>query len=772
MITDIRVQDKDERDIIILDVFADAKEAVKKARDIYETSVNGILAAVTEIIEQAYKAYPKNSKTNDAALREHLLENFIQPFAESALEFSYPLILIRPYYFLRIEEQNYDYERRNPNFYGSTFSKLNDDQNCFRLCHELERIQRGIGAGFYPYLPEERPPQRNLIPIYVGKSPTSIPVSFALEDDRIPALIMGVVEKHLDVSSAKTKDERDAQIKQEAKRFSECVVKVIQDIFALPNLVDIDEGIVDQGGRRADIDERRFRVLPSEFAITMFKKYKANPEFHFDIDKALEQAEKKKSLPEKTLEYAKKFDKKRFEKLTTKDLRPLALYDALRTDYSCKRLEHYCHTPFEKFQPFALLTNYKKYVEAFLAFVLTEYVRKGAGVLCIPKFELDAGLKESLCDELKSWLQNHEGKGYHIEPGWANRHIDFTSGEPISLAEAVAQSNSKGGITAFKLSQWIAFWCNNFSAQMPAYHYVPEHSLAEAEIKGKIPAIKKWSANRQLNYLPGISLVNIGVGPSNAKNLTDNLAVLRPIAWLMLGHCGGLRTTLDIGDFVLAQAYVREDRVLDQELPLYVPIPEIFEITEAIKSAAEDVLLKDDVPGREQVEKGRKTPWELFVDLARGRRPDEPVPAEELQHVRAALGLRILTEAEREQVRKRLRVGTVFTTADRNWELAPLDQMIERFDKSRAVAIDMESATIAANGFRHRVFYGSLLCVSDRPLFGTIKMRGMASAFHEQATAKHLEIGIEAVKRIMVDRYRLAASRKIAGFDDPPVGSW
>src|SRR5690606_2698845 len=55
----------------------------------------------------------------------------------------------------------------------------------------------------------------------------------------------------------------------------------------------------------------------------------------------------------------------------------------------------------------------------------------------------------------------------------------------------------------------------------------------------------------------GITMVNIGVGPSNAKTITDHIAVLRPHVWLMLGHCAGLRNTQALGDYVLAHAYVR-----------------------------------------------------------------------------------------------------------------------------------------------------------------------------------------------------------------------
>src|SRR5690606_38160086 len=85
----------------------------------------------------------------------------------------------------------------------------------------------------------------------------------------------------------------------------------------------------------------------------------------------------------------------------------------------------------------------------------------------------------------------------------------------------------------------------------------------------------------------GISLVNIGVGPSNAKTITDHLAVLRPEAWVMIGHCGGLRASQSIGDYVLAHAYLRDDHVLDDVLPPEIPIPPIAEIQQTLTRAAE-----------------------------------------------------------------------------------------------------------------------------------------------------------------------------------------
>ena len=87
----------------------------------------------------------------------------------------------------------------------------------------------------------------------------------------------------------------------------------------------------------------------------------------------------------------------------------------------------------------------------------------------------------------------------------------------------------------------------------------------------------------------GITMVNIGVGPANAKTITDHIAVLRPHAWIMLGHCAGLRNTQQLGDYVLAHGYVREDHVLDEELPLWVPIPALAEIQLALEAAVAEV---------------------------------------------------------------------------------------------------------------------------------------------------------------------------------------
>ena len=211
----------------------------------------------------------------------------------------------------------------------------------------------------------------------------------------------------------------------------------------------------------------------------------------------------------------------------------------------------------------------------------------------------------------------------------------------------------------------------------------------------------------------GITLVNIGVGPSNAKTICDHLAVLRPEAWLMIGHCGGLRPSQTIGDYVLAHAYLRDDHVLDDVLPVEIPIPAIAEIQQALFDAAVRIT------------------------------GDEP-----------------------QELKKRFRTGTVVTTDDRNWELRYTSSAL-RFNQSRAVAIDMESATVAAQGYRFRVPYGTLLCVSDKPLHGEIKLPGQANAFYERAISQHLRIGIETLRILKRDGASLH-SRKLRSFDEPP----
>lgn len=248
--------------------------------------------------------------------------------------------------------------------------------------------------------------------------------------------------------------------------------------------------------------------------------------------------------------------------------------------------------------------------------------------------------------------------------------------EPGNLMTPAGQTGPQQGNAPIRLPQ------------MPAYHLVkPGHA--------------------------GITMVNIGVGPSNAKTITDHIAVLRPHAWLMLGHCAGLRNSQALGDYVLAHAYVREDHVLDDDLPIWVPIPALAEVQVALQEAVAEV-----------------------------------------------------TGLSGYDLKRIMRTGTVATIDNRNWELREQRGPVQRLSQSRAIALDMESATIAANGFRFRVPYGTLLCVSDKPLHGELKLPGMATEFYKRQVAQHLTIGIRAVEKLAEMPPERLHSRKLRSFSE------
>ncbi|MFC5385380.1 AMP nucleosidase [Aquamicrobium segne] len=211
----------------------------------------------------------------------------------------------------------------------------------------------------------------------------------------------------------------------------------------------------------------------------------------------------------------------------------------------------------------------------------------------------------------------------------------------------------------------------------------------------------------------GITMINIGVGPSNAKTITDHVAVLRPHAWVMLGHCAGLRNTQALGDYVLAHAYMREDHVLDDDLPVWIPLPALAEIQVALQEAVAEV-----------------------------------------------------TGLSGYELKRIMRTGTVATIDNRNWELRDQRGPVKRLSQSRAIALDMESATIAANGFRFRVPYGTLLCVSDKPLHGELKLPGMASEFYQRQVAQHLSIGIRTMEKLAEMPMERLHSRKLRSFTE------
>ncbi len=241
-------------------------------------------------------------------------------------------------------------------------------------------------------------------------------------------------------------------------------------------------------------------------------------------------------------------------------------------------------------------------------------------------------------------------------------------------------------------------------------------------LKG-LPADSSGDGARRMPQMPayhlkrpdgsGITMVNIGVGPSNAKTITDHIAVLRPHAWIMLGHCAGLRNSQNLGDYCLAHGYLREDNVLYRDLHPSIPIPALSEIQLTLEKAVSEVT--------------GLTGYDL---------------------------------------KKIMRTGTVASVDDRNWELRPSIRKNARLSQSRAIALDMESGTIAANGFRFRVPYGTLLCVSDKPLHGMLKLPGMAESFYRQRVEQHLQIGLLTMALLRDIGEGKLHSRKLRSFNE------
>ncbi|MFC3124927.1 AMP nucleosidase [Pseudoroseomonas globiformis] len=317
--------------------------------------------------------------------------------------------------------------------------------------------------------------------------------------------------------------------------------------------------------------------------------------------------------------------------------RPLALFDAARTDYSLRRLQHYTGTDWRSLRPWILLTNYQRYIGQFVDWALRELA----------------------------------------DPGSSYSHLVLPGGAEITRVHTPDQA-----ALLVAEAPWQRF-------QMPAYHL------------------------HRKDGEDGITIVNIGVGPSNAKTITDHLAVMRPHCWLMIGHCGGLRQSQEIGDYVLAHGYLRRDRILDALLPPDIPVPALAEVQVALQQAAATV-----------------------------------------------------TGEAGEALKRRLRTGTVVSYDDRNWELRFSQERLA-INLSRAIAVDMESGTLAAQGYRLRVPYGTLLCVSDKPLHGEIKLPGAATAFYQRAVSEHLAIGI-ATFGILREQLTALHSRKLRAFDEPP----
>lgn len=312
----------------------------------------------------------------------------------------------------------------------------------------------------------------------------------------------------------------------------------------------------------------------------------------------------------------------------TLPIKPLGLFAAPRVDLALQRLEHYTGSSADHIQRFVLFTNYQLHTDVFLEYAAS-----------LTPHQDDAATGDE--DSIEEAGSSQSPYTHLMCPG----DVAFPIGEVPGPAECRAHASS---------------------AQMPAYHLVREDGL-------------------------GVTIIDIGVGPSNAKTITDCLAVLRPHCWMMVGHCAGLDGRMRIGDMILANGYDRADGVLDELVPLEKPIPPIAEVQMAVTAA-----------------------------------------------------LRRVSGLDGDELRKRLRTGTVLSTSDRNWEWRAQSDIYRELQKSTAIGVEMESATIAANGYRFRVPYGALLSVSDMPLHDQPKLPKAARAFYQASKVEHLMTAVRA----------------------------
>ncbi len=183
-----------------------------------------------------------------------------------------------------------------------------------------------------------------------------------------------------------------------------------------------------------------------------------------------------------------------------------------------------------------------------------------------------------------------------------------------------------------------------------------------------------------------ITIINFGMGSPNAATIVDLLSAISPKAMLFLGKCGGLKAKNKLGDLILPLAAIRSEGTSDDYLPPEVPALPAFMLQRAVSTTIRDY-------GRDY--------W----------------------------------------------TGTVLTTNKRVWEY---DERFKKYlRKTRAMAIDMETATIFSVGFANSIPSGALLLVSDQPMISTgIKTDQSDKKVTEKFVEDHIKIGIEALKLI------------------------
>ncbi|KAF5068174.1 AMP nucleosidase [anaerobic digester metagenome] len=184
-----------------------------------------------------------------------------------------------------------------------------------------------------------------------------------------------------------------------------------------------------------------------------------------------------------------------------------------------------------------------------------------------------------------------------------------------------------------------------------------------------------------------ITMINFGMGSANAATIMDLLGSIRPQAVLFLGKCGGLKHRAELGDLILPIAAIRGEGTSDDYFPHEVPALPAFSLQKAISTTIRDF---------------NRDYW----------------------------------------------TGTVYTTNRRVWEH---DDVFKEYLRSiRAMAIDMETATIFSVGFFNEIPTGALLLVSDQPMISSgVKTEESDRHVTEEFVEIHLKIGIESLKQLI-----------------------
>ncbi|MGA1978139.1 MAG: AMP nucleosidase [Bacteroidales bacterium] len=184
----------------------------------------------------------------------------------------------------------------------------------------------------------------------------------------------------------------------------------------------------------------------------------------------------------------------------------------------------------------------------------------------------------------------------------------------------------------------------------------------------------------------GITIMNFGMGSPNAATAMDLLSAAGPTAVLFLGKCGGLKKKNKLGDLILPIAAIRSDGTSNDYLPQEVPALPAFKLQSAISATITKYNLEY---------------W----------------------------------------------TGTVYTTNRRVWEYD--DRFKKYLVKTRAMAIDMECATLFTVGFANEIPTGALLLVSDQPMISTgIKTERSDKAVNLKYAETHLKIGIDSLREV------------------------